>query len=274
MDRPFIYIAALMRSGSTMLSEALTAWPYSFIFREPDLGKNALATRPGDVEFLKAQGIDIEAFWRQRVRRAFLQRRLRAVGYPQDYMVRAFKDDLLAELDGRVQQVGVKEVHNLGWQNYLKHFPDMRVLLMARDPRDIYISNVHRFRRGILKHKQRITTEETAAELNAEFRMQLALSQAAPYMKIRYEDLCLQPDLLDAIKAFVDSPIPGMGELGQFIGKHPDRQYEQQLHGQQISAQSVWRWTREPEAPLVAEAQQVFELMPEYCDYWSYPKSP
>ena len=37
MTKPLIYIASLRRTGSTVLSEALTSLPHSFIFREPYL---------------------------------------------------------------------------------------------------------------------------------------------------------------------------------------------------------------------------------------------
>jgi hypothetical protein len=272
MTSPFIYISGLMRTGSTVLAEALTSWPYSFILREPDLGKNAFAIRPGDAEFLMQKDIDLTAFGQSNSRSAFLQRRLRRLGYPQDYMVRRFKADLLTQLHEQVAQVGVKEVHNAGWRNYLKHFPDMRVVIIARDPRDIYISNYHRFQRGLLKHKSSHTPIEIANELSRGFAMQLQLRESTNAFPVRYEDLCLQPQLFAEIKRFVDSPIPTMGEVGQFTGKHPDRSYEQQLHGNHISAQSVSRWRKEQDASLLADAQSCFDQMPEYTAFWNYPK--
>ena len=270
LQHPFIYISALMRTGSTMLSEALTAWPYSFIFREPDLGKNAFTLRPGDAEFLLAHGINVGRFWRRRSHLAFVQRRLRGLGYRQDYAVRTFKRHLVADLSQQIMQVGVKEVHNNGWENYLRLFPDMKVIVIARDPRDIYISNFQRFQRGLLKHEQAITPEKTAAELNQEFQLQLALCRETPHFIVRYEDICTDADILDEIKAFVNSPIPTTGQIGQFLTKHPDRIYEHALHGGKITKRSVARWTKEPDERLVQEAQRTFDLMPDYCRHWGY----
>ncbi len=45
---PFIYIAGMRRTGTTLLSELLTSSPYSFIFREPHIGKNTFRVKPDD----------------------------------------------------------------------------------------------------------------------------------------------------------------------------------------------------------------------------------
>ncbi len=252
-----------------MLSEALTAWPYAFIIREPDLGKNILTLRPGDREFLLQQGIDIDAFVRYRQKWAFLQRRLRWAGYRQDYMIRAFKTDLLPELYQQVTQVGVKEVHNLGWDRYLKHFPEMRVIVVARDPRDIYISNYKRQRQNMVPYNQ-MKPAAIASKLNQEWVMQQQIAKQTSCYWIRYEDLCLCPELIHDIKTFVDSPVRVIGEIGQFISKHPDRRHEHEVHGSKISEQSVQWWKKESDEMLVESAQKVFAFMPEYCDFWGY----
>ena len=186
--------------------------------------------------------------------------------------MRRFKADLLTQLQEQVAQVGVKEVHNAGWRNYLEHFPDMRVVIIARDPRDIYISNIHRFQRGLLKHKKSHTPTEIANELNCGFATQMALRESTNAFDIRYEDLCLQPERFADIKRFVDSPIPTMGEVGQFTGKHPDRSYEQQLHGNRITAQSVGRWRKEQDESILEDAQRCFDQMPDYTAFWNYLK--
>lgn len=175
---PFIYIASLMRTGSTLISEALTELPHAFIFREPHIGKNTFRYKPDDVERFRQYGFDLEAFLKYRLVFAFFQRRLRFLGYRQDYMVRVFKYRLIPQMAGTAKQFGVKEIDNRGWQNYHRHFPDMKVILTARDPRDIY-----------------------------------------------------------------------------------------------LSLRRVGRWRREQNPDLVAQAQRVFDLMPEYVGYWGYQQT-
>ena len=61
-----------------------------------------------------------------------------------------------------------------------------------------------------------------------------------------------------------------VGPIGQFIGRHPDRDDEHALHGAAVTTQRVQRWRSEENQQLVAEAQEVFERMPEYREFWDY----
>jgi len=97
-EYPFIYIASLPRTGSTLLSETLTQLPDSFIFHEPHIGKNYFALQANDVKRLQEYGYDMDTFVKHRLPLAFLLRRLRPFGYPQDYMVKQFKNKLLPNL--------------------------------------------------------------------------------------------------------------------------------------------------------------------------------
>lgn len=63
-EHPFIYVSSLMRTGSTVLSEALTRFPYSFIFREPHLGKNYFALKDLDTELFAERDVDLRRFVR------------------------------------------------------------------------------------------------------------------------------------------------------------------------------------------------------------------
>lgn len=271
LDRPFVYISSLMRTGSTVLAEALTRLPYAFIFNEPHIGKNDFQEKPGDVERLLPYGVHLEKFLRFRRMYAFLQRRIRWLGYRQDYMVRVLKYELIPKLGRTISQFGVKEIRNTGWENYLQHFPDMKVVMTGRDPRDIYLSTYYRWRRGLPRKRTSVTPDEIADELQKEFNLQLLILDATnDHITLRYEDLCMQPALINEVLAFVDSPIPTIGRIGAFTGRHPDRDDEYRLHGNQITAQRVQRWRRESNTERVEEAQRVFELMPEYTDFWDY----
>ena len=267
-ERPFVFIASLRRTGSTVLSEALTELPYSFIFREPRLDMNWFNLKASDDAQLKELGIDLVAFARRHRLAAFLSRRL---GVGEAYMVNAFKKDLLPKLRNSVQQVGIKEIRLRNWKRYHLHFPHMRVLLTGRDPRDIFISLYFRATSGQGSWSGPFTPETVAEHLNDEFAKQLEMYDTGTCMKVRYEELAADPDaVLRQAISFTDSPIPTVGPIGGFTGTAPGRSNEHELHGKHITSKRVFRWKTEQDRGLVMEAQRVFDSMPEYCDFWEY----
>lgn len=270
---PFIYIAALMRTGSTVISEALTQLPYAYIFREPHIGKNDFRPKSEDIERLSQYGIHLEQFLRFRKLYAFLQRRLHRFGYRQDYMVRLLKHELMPQFVEKETQIGIKEIRNTGWENYLRHFPDMKVIVTGRDPRDIYLSTYYGWQKGLTGRYRSITPEIIAQDLKSEFEMQQQIIEAAEeYYLIRYEDLCTDSALTHKLLAFVESPIPERGQIGQFNKRHPNRKHEYRLHGDKITDKRVKRWRRENDARRVEEAYWVFDHMREYTDFWNYER--
>ena len=269
MARPFIYIASLRRTGSTVLSEALTRFPYSFIFREPQFGQNRFALKNSDAALFLEHGIDLAAVrkqWR-------LQAKLRRLfgRQPEDYMVAALHDELLPQLLRCVPQVGVKEIRHSGWKSYQRHFPDMKIVLTGRDPRDIYLSLHDRLKRGRGGWVGPYTPQTLAADLNREFQHQRAMGEMK-CLKVKYEDLCTNPALPEQIKSFVDSPIPDSGAIGSFNATNPLRTDEYAVHGDRITDRRVNRWKTEEDQKLVQETQETFDRMSEYCDFWDYKK--
>lgn len=267
---PFIYISALPRTGSTVLSEALTRVPDSFIFHEPHLGKNYFAVKENDRQTLLACGIDLYRFTRWRLPIAFFQRRLRSIGFPQDYMVRAFKRRILPEIQPCIRQIGVKEIKNKGWENYLKHFPKMKTIILARDPRDIYLSYYRKWKRGTIAWKGPFNPQTVAGFLQDEFKLQKELMRHTDHLLIRYKDLCSDPDVFNKIKDFVDSPIFDQGEIGKFIRSHHGRVREYTIHGDRITTKSVDKWKREQNRELLAEALEFHDFLPDYTGFWGY----
>lgn len=217
---------------------------------------------------LKAYGINLQRILFLRHYVAFIHRRLRSIGWPQDYMVRVLKNLIIPKMNQPKIQVGVKEIRNKGWKNYRRHFPDMKVILTGRDPRDIYISTYY--------HRQRIGKVEPMSphaitnELKREFRLQLQMKNMADILLVRYEDLCQDSSIIEKIKRFVHSPIKRTGKIGQFNLMHPHRRKEAQLHGGQITTKHVSRWRQEKNQQLVQEAQACFNLMQEYVEFWGY----
>ncbi len=185
-------------------------------------------------------------------------------------MVRQFKYKLIPQLAGFALQWGVKEIDNRGWQNYYRHFPEMKVIITARDPRDIYLSVYYRWTKLGRRSQKDVSPDEIAMDLNRQFRIQQAIAETAESYAVRYEDLCTNPDIVEDILKFVQSPLPSPGRVGGFNLLHPRRRDEYERHAGQITRKSVARWQRETDTALVARAQRVFDLMPEYCAYWGY----
>lgn len=271
VEKPFIYICSLMRTGSTVLSESLTELPISFIFREPHLGKNYFALKPGDSERLKPYDIDLEAFTKYRLKIAFCLRRLRWLGYRQDFMVRSFKNEIAEPLIEQGFQVGVKEINNWGWQSYVRHFPNMKVIITGRDPRDIFLSTYYLHMKHPLKNYTTIEPEIIASDLNGLFQYQLEMYENTDNLLVRYEDLCTDKQVIQKIKLFVQSSLLDQpAKVGQFVGEHPLRQFEHQVHGNSITTKSIGRWQQEESMELRNAADKLFDLMPTYTEFWGY----
>ena len=115
MKLPFIYISSLMRSGSTFLQEAFTKPPHSLILSEPRFKGTSFHFNKEMQQQTSAAGLRI----------------------PKGSNIRA----VFEELNNDIGQVGVKEIRNYAWKAYLNAFKnEINVIIIGRDPRDIYIS--------------------------------------------------------------------------------------------------------------------------------------
>ena len=160
-----------------MLSEALTQLPYCFIFREPRFEENRFAIKPGDAERFAEYGIDIRSFrrrWSRHRRKSFVE---------------AFKNELIPLLSSCLMQVGVKEIRHENWKEYFRCFPDMRILMTGRDPRDIYISLYYRVINAKGRWSGAYSPAAVAKDLNSQFQNQLRMAEATKYLKVKYEEL-------------------------------------------------------------------------------------
>ena len=260
MQYPFIYIASLRRTGSTVLSEALSRLPHAFIFREPGLAQGGFSVKAADRGLFQRHGVDLKQFADS----------LKS-GSGAANGVAAFAERLLPELLGIVGQVGIKEIFHEGWQAYQQAFPDMKVLVTSRDPRDIYISLFYRVQQsGVKRWPGPFTPGTVAADLNRQFARQLEILAKCDCKKVRYEDFCTDPVLFEEIKAFCESPVPSIGEVGSFNRSNPKRTAEYELHQDQITDQRTERWKHEPDGRLREAASEILEFMPEYFSYWGY----
>ena len=265
--RPFVYIAALRRSGSTVLSELLTQLPTSFVFREPELASGRFARKPDDTSALRAHGIDLEHFearWRGWFRRRIARRR-------PGTLVRGFRDAVVNPLSERVQQVGVKEITHTGWRHYQQNFTNMRVIVLGRDPRDIYLSMLDRRDKGVGKLAGQTLPPERAAELlMPEFAYQREMVEEAGAMRVTYERLCTDANVFAEIAAHIESPLNKPGRAGAFNEANPQRTDEAALHEGALTAKRIDRWRHETDTDRLDAAHRLFELMRPYAAFWGY----
>ena len=241
-----------------MLCEALTQAPHSFVFNEPNAASNSFVVRTRESEILLNHGIDLQAFVN---RWSILRRR---------FLFRGFRTRLVPQLRNSFAQVGIKEIFHANWRKVYAGFPNLRIILTARDPRDIYLSLRGRYIAGTAIWDSDFTPALVAVKLNEEFRYQQEMARLASVLNIRYEDLCLNPGSFKNILDFVESDISQIGQLGEFLHSDSNRVEEGNIHGGEITDRRVARWKNENDPEIVDQAFQVFRLMPDYCDYWEY----
>lgn len=252
MKHPIIYIAGLMRTGTTLLQELLSKDPYSYIFHEPWFGSN---------RFLNQEYIPLKI--------------LNKLSDRNDWTF----PEILRRLD-RTMQVGVKEIRHMGWDKYIDLFGvNMRFILTGRDPRDIYISCYDRLNRDNAWKPLYLpfTPANMVRELEPDWRRMEAMMGAADnWIKLKYEDFCVDPGPhLGHVMDFIDSPIPrdAPGDIGAFLGKIPREKPEVEKHQGKVTAKAVNRWKKMQPDQLWEDAHKFAKFMEEtlqYCSTWGY----
>lgn len=266
MEKPFVYIASLRRTGSTVLSEALTSPPKRFIFREPKLAINRFTVKKSDIELLSEYGIDLKPFVNRWAKKNSFMRRMVKRGK----LLAEFNEQIVPQLLSKFSQIGVKEIYHKNWQEYYSNFPGMKIILTSRDPRDIYISVYYRAKKGKSTFKFGFSPKELARDLNREFKYQLQMFNSSTCLKVRYEDFCTDSKVLDRALLFIGDESHEIGEIGAFNAHAPTRKDEYELHGSEISEIRVNRWQGEDDQEIVTNAHKLFKLMPEYNEFWGY----
>ena len=238
MRRPFVFIAGLRRTGTTVLSEALTRLPKSFIFREPSL---CGAVKGTDREALRPFGVNL-------------------AGMIQQGMYRTLP----------IEQVGVKEVRCYQWREWYRVNPDMRVIVTGRDPRDIYVSLDQRAREG--KSGLRLDPPAAAHQLLSEWRSQWRIHKEIGALKVLYEELVSDPaGVMATVREYIDSPLDGIGDVGCFNRENPARVSEFRIHGEKITGARSGRWREVEDADLADRMNEVWRRMEKYREWWGLP---
>ncbi len=254
--QPFIYVAAMPRSGSTMLAGILSEAPISHIFSE--LGLNRGLTH----------GLEQLA----KFDRNFPSMLSAYEGNP-DMMLRVFGDEILPKLAASVSHLGVKECFHENWELYQKILGGVRFVVLARDPRDVMLSTLD-YGDQVEWHKRLwadIGDEFIAIRHNEIWALQRAMLENSNSIAVRYEDLCLDPETFVRLCQFCELPLNKPASASRAIQAYPWRSWEIEKHGfDVVGDRSVYRWKRESDPARRRRALHVGELMQEYCRFWGY----
>lgn len=255
---PVILIASLRRTGSTVISEALTKIPYCYIFQEPYLAFGYFFYSKYDQKQFRKYGKDLRE----------IKARLTAASSANGVL--NFSETCLPELYDVVEQIGFKEIRLKNWRLYKETFPQLRVLITGRDPRDIYISLKERYLRGVADWKGAFNAQSVSDDLLREFNRQLEIYDECPCMLIKYEDFCSSELLMQDILSFTEVNSKCASVVGDSISASGVRRTEHEIHGGKITSRRSERWKKEKNAELLQEAHEVFDRMPEYSKFWGY----
>lgn len=254
LRRPFVYIASLRRTGSTMIAQLLSKPPVAFIFREPRLGLGKLRVRPEFASIFASCGVDLLT----------VKRRMRDL--PIDQAFDAFLE-FVEQVAPKTKQLGIKEITHTGWEEVSKRFADMKVIVTVRDPRDIYLSLYERRRNLLHRGKLWFETHTLLPYLRTEYANMCALMERHEHMIVRYEDLCSDPRELERVREFVRSPVKGRGLLGTGEGRSDIKK-----HGSEIDASRVRVFEQIDDEVARHNAAYVFEQMRDYAERFGYAR--
>ncbi len=253
--KPFIYIAAMPRSGSTLLSGMLTNKPHTIILSEPGFQRGLCH----NLEQYKELNVDIEPLKRLR-------------GKPKK-MVATFKKSIIPQLLQSYRQLGIKECFIDNWQIYEKAaFKKIKYIVLARDPRDVMLSTLE-YSDHVEWHKRMWAdkpNEYIAERHNRIWNEQKKILLTKDCLKIKYEDLCLGKVPFTKIKQLCDLDFDYPINISKSIETFQWRMWEVNRHCGKITKNSVNRWKNEKNQQRLKRAHALAELMPDYCDYWCY----
>jgi len=220
LPRPDVYIAALGRSGSTMLANLLTIPPHRWVMTEPRFANGSTGTNA--VHQAQAFGFQMRAGeWQQ------------LSGESPTERIQRFFTPRLAGLE----RWGLKEVrHDLIEPTY-EFLSPHRVVVLVRNIRDAATSLVEKAERdGPDRYGddwlRTYLTKTPAALLNLVGRL-----ADAEYRAIRYEDLVSDPLTRASLSDWLDWPLDG--DPSRNLDTIFPRENEVALHGPEVTTKSV-----------------------------------
>jgi hypothetical protein len=251
LRRPFVYLASLRRTGSTMLAQLLSKPPVAFIFREPRLGLGKLRVKETLEPVFMPYGVELMA----------LKAAMRDL--PRERAQRKFLD-FAEQISPFVEQIGIKEIQHEGAESVSAMFPDMKVVVTVRDPRDIYLSLYHRRKELLTRNRLWFETASLVPYLKREWEAIRGLMDRHDHLVVRYEDLCEDPTTIERIRRFVDSPVEGGGLLGT------SRRRDLAKHGGDVATTRVRVYQHERDEVARHNAEFVLSELADYARRFGY----
>ena len=250
-ERPFIYIAGLQRTCSTLLQELLTEKGKCFFFHEPWFGTGLFENHKTSIKMLDEWGLSGEVLLDPNVSLPIMFLRLSKV----------------------IPQIGIKEIRHQGWEMYLNLFDDIRWIVLVREPRDIYVSS-HYFLQRTDVWKPRFppfSPKGLFQELQPDIERQVEIYRTQPHsIRIRYEDFAVDQENIWNARRFAGSEVATADSVGSFHKRIGRGNYETELHGGVITGKQINRWERETDIELISNFNEFYELMKDYREYWNY----
>lgn len=253
---PFLYLAALRRSGSKVMARALTAWPSRYVFLEPGLAMPTMRAKPEPTELLAELGMDLPALT------AAIHRLP-----PEDRPAAAVRT-VFAPLRERVPLVGVKEIRHAHADLVLDAMgPETRIVVLVRDPRGILDSlrRKEAWRENPIEFDGGLSPAALADHLREQLDAQRRMLETRTALAVRYEDLCTDPSVLDSVRAFCGIRGDRTDDLWRLDG------HEHGAHGDRVGNVDLDRWRHDE--PHADEAAEIHQRLADECAYWGYPAS-
>jgi len=252
---PFTYIAAIPRSGSTLLCGLLTSRPDSLILSEPGIQRGFYHNEQQYENFKIPDYTSLKKYELQ----------------PKK-MVRHFSRNISPDIYKNYKHIGIKECFHDNWQLYSRYFNKVNYLVLARDPRDILLS-IYDYGTNDPKHKSMWMdrgVEYIAKRLNQVWKQQKEILKLANCLPIRYEDICADPEAtLLKIQEFLKMESFTPSEPSSAIKQYPSRRWEIDKSKGRITNSSTFRWKKELKI-YSEDLDYITLLMNEYVNYWQY----
>jgi hypothetical protein len=252
-------VLGLPRSGTTLVSDLLTVPGHAAIVSEPDLYKSWNRNLAARVQRLvRTVGLDVPeeapdpSLW--------------SGNYAQ-----YFRSELAPRLAG-LDLWGVKYVDFSDWRPLFRDYPPEKMILCARDLRDLVLSGIDRICRMpmVFRSSGHRRDEAWVFSALAYNVWELMTLRERPHFALRYEDLAADPETLARIADYA-----GLQQLDptrhNLAAAKWHRRWEIEKHGDAITATSVGRIESEPAGPVRALAERLWRLLPDYGAAFGYP---
>jgi Sulfotransferase family len=252
LRRPFVYVASLRRTGSTMLANLLSDPPKAYVFREPRFGLAEIRTPRENAKFFAPHGLDLigtKRSLRKMERGAALARIA----------------EFVEQCSAHFEQIGIKEITHTGWEDVSRLFPEMRVVVTVRDPRDIYLSLYHRRKELLQRGKLWFETQTLLPYLREQTDAIFGLMARHSHLVARYEDVCADESWIARIREFVASPVTGTGMLRAGADRG-----DLAKHGTTIDSTRVGLFRRETDEIARHNAMYLFEELADFAERFGY----